>query len=518
MSGAELITWLRPEAAWLLLPWAALLAGAARRPRGGRRGAGADGADGADLESPWRAVIDPALLADLRQPAGTVDRAEGFDGDRAGPARPAGSVSNISLDNAAGCASDNASNSQSRHANRTSPRREWSLVLLGLLLILALAGPQLKRGGGDGERPLRSDAARVLVVDLSPGFSSLAEARQQQVRIDLRSFLRRLPAGETALIVVAGEAWLVVPSTEDVATLDGFIAELSPDAVPVPGDNPAAGLALAVRTLAATGARQRSIYWLRAGDPPPQNVATIAESGVAAILLQASAGVDDWMRQTQSATGGTGATGWRNSLLNLAPRPEASMIDLGPYLILLALPLAAWRLRRFTALLIGPLILLAGTAVPLPADAGQPTPMPARERGVADYRAGRYDAAAAAFAELPADDARAHYNRGNALARGGRLRAALAAYDESLRLRPDDASAKHNREIVARLLPPPPNPPPPVAPPPSTPPTPPPAEAQRAEARRAAEQWLRRAPGGSDGLLRRKLAIEEIRRTGKAAP
>lgn len=513
MIGAELIAWLRPDAAWLLLPWAALLAGAYLRVAGrGRSDVG--GTEAADLESPWRAVIDPALLPDLRQPAGAAVRGGGADNDHGRRRRPSASTSN----NVSGGASNNASDSASGSprvpsANRPSPRHDWSLALLGLLLIAALAGPQLKRAGA-GDRPLRPDAARVLVVDLSPGFSALDDARQQQVRIDLRSFLRRLPAGETALVVVAGEAWLVVPPTEDVAALDGFIAELSADAVPVPGDQPAAGLALALRTLAATGARSREIYWLRAGAPPPLDVAAIAESGVAAKFLQAAAGGDDWLRQTPSATGG--ATGWRNSLLNLAPRPEAGLIDLGPYLILLALPLAAWRLRRFAALAIWPLLLLAGSSLPLPAEAAPS----ADERGVADYRAGRYDAAATAFAELPADDARAHYNRGNALARAGRLRAALAAYDESLRLRPDDASARHNREIVARLLQPPnpPPDPPPSSPPPSPSPKPPPPAAQSAEAQRAAEQWLRRPPTGNDGLLRRKLAIEEARRSGKAAP
>lgn len=516
MSGVELITWLRPEAAWLLLPWVSFLVVAYLR-LAGRGRSDVAGIEDADRESPWRAVIDPALLPDLRQPAGAVVRTGGADTDHGGPTR--------SSVRASGTESKDASTNESNSASSSPPdrapvgairpcfRHDWLLALLGLLLIAALAGPQLKRGG-DGDRPLRPDAARVLVVDLSPGFSALDEAQQQQVRIDLRSFLRRLPPGETALLVVAGEAWLVVPPTEDVAALDGFIAELSADAVPLLGDQPAAGLALALRTLAATGARQREIYWLRAGDSPPLNPTAIAESGVAAKFLQATAGVDDWLRQMPSA-GSAGATGWRNSLLNLAPRPEAGLIDLGPYLILLAVSLAAWRLRRFAALVTWPLLLLGGSVVPLPADAGQPTA--AHERGVADYRAGHYDAAAAAFAELLADDARAHYNRGNALARAGRLRAALAAYDESLRLRPDDASAKHNREIVVRLLQPPPNPPP-SSPPSSFPLKSSPPAPQSAEAQRAAEQWLRRPPSGNDGLLRRKLAIEESRRSGKVAP
>ena len=485
MSGGELIGWLRPEAFGLLLPWAGFMLHRLFRP--GRRVVGTDGRGAPATDSPWRRVIDPVLLSRLSQPATSVPEAPSHGGFA------------------------KASAWQQRIAS-----------LLGLLLILALAGPQLKRPGA-GEPPLRPDVARVLAVDLSPGFSPLDETARQRLRVDLRTFLRRLPAGETALMVVAGEAWLVVPPTEDVATLDGFIAELSPAVVPVAGDNPAAGLALARRTLAATGARQQAIYWLRAGDPPSFNAPAMPESGVQPKFLQATAGVDDWLSRARAPDDKAGTAGWRTSLLNLASPPDAAAIDLGPTLILLALPLAGWLLRGAGSLLAWPLIVLAGGVTPLPADAAPS----AHERGVAEYRAGRYAAAAAAFAEQPANEARAHYNRGNALARAGRLQAALAAYDESLRLRPGDASTLHNREIVARLLQPPPNPPPPSPPPPSPPPPdpssrggakPPPTAPQSAEAERAAEQWLRRPPSSNDGLLRRKLAIEEARRSGKGAP
>lgn len=61
------------------------------------------------------------------------------------------------------------------------------------------------------------------------------------------------------------------------------------------------------------------------------------------------------------------------------------------------------------------------------------------------YRGGDYGGAAG----LMDDNA---YNRGNALAKAGQLQEALDAYDKALAVTPDDADAKFNRDLVARLL------------------------------------------------------------------
>lgn len=73
-----------------------------------------------------------------------------------------------------------------------------------------------------------------------------------------------------------------------------------------------------------------------------------------------------------------------------------------------------------------------------------------RWRGAAEYRAGNYDGAVAAFGGLNSGDD--HYNRGNALARKGQLAEALKAYDQALQQNPEMADAKFNRELVEKLL------------------------------------------------------------------
>ncbi|GGC81420.1 VWA domain-containing protein [Chelatococcus reniformis] len=69
-------------------------------------------------------------------------------------------------------------------------------------------------------------------------------------------------------------------------------------------------------------------------------------------------------------------------------------------------------------------------------------------RASALYKAGSYREAADAFSRLPGED----YNRGNALARAGELEEAVKAYDSALEADPADADARHNRELVQKLL------------------------------------------------------------------
>lgn len=71
-------------------------------------------------------------------------------------------------------------------------------------------------------------------------------------------------------------------------------------------------------------------------------------------------------------------------------------------------------------------------------------------RGSAAYRAGDMESALSDFAQ--GDDARSHYNRGNALAGLQRYDEALAAYDAALAREPGHADAAANRQAVEDWL------------------------------------------------------------------
>jgi len=77
---------------------------------------------------------------------------------------------------------------------------------------------------------------------------------------------------------------------------------------------------------------------------------------------------------------------------------------------------------------------------------------PAQWRGAARYRMGDFDEAGEAFSAAAQMDARAHYNRGNTLARSRALEPAIEAYNHALQLDPGLEDAKFNRELVQNLL------------------------------------------------------------------
>ena len=70
-------------------------------------------------------------------------------------------------------------------------------------------------------------------------------------------------------------------------------------------------------------------------------------------------------------------------------------------------------------------------------------------RGIALYRAGRFEEAAEAFR---AAGPKASFNRGNALTRAGRYREAVAAYDAALYRTPGHDAVRYNRDLVSPLV------------------------------------------------------------------
>jgi len=144
----------------------------------------------------------------------------------------------------------------------------------------------------------------------------------------------------------------------------------------------------------------------------------------------------------------------------------------GPWLLLLLLPLGALAFRRGW---VSPLVLLVLVQAPPDAyaigwdelwqradqqaqrrlEAGQPADAAALFerpdwRAAAHYQAGDYAQALQILDDQ--QGAASAYNRGNTLARLGRLEDAVAAYDGALAVDPSDADARHNRELVQALL------------------------------------------------------------------
>jgi Ca-activated chloride channel family protein len=412
-----------------------------------------------------------------------------------------------------------------------SPRRGGAMASGAALLlaVLALAGPM----SGMRQPALRPDVMRVIVVDLSPAMLPHLD----RLKSKLLTLLRHLPEGENALLLYAGEPYLVVPPTVDANTIAHFIPELAVDAMPLPGNRPELALRMANQTLQRGAAAGRHIVWITArADVTRLQVSELDKVRVS--VLQIAQEADPALDAVTRHTGGTfllarrddsdarqlagalaAGDGW-----SADARLVRSGRDLGPWLLLLALPPAAFAFRRNALLAVLPLVMVApppAEALELPApladyhalrllQAGEAEAAAARFadprwRAAASYRAGRYEQAARLLEWQRDPDSL--YNRGNALARQGLLAEALASYDASLRLRPGDADTLHNRDLVRQLL----------QRPEGGGATPPPpssaagAPAER-EAARVAEQWLRSVPDDPGSLLRSKLQSEHRRR------
>lgn len=404
-------------------------------------------------------------------------------------------------------------------APRGRRRELWLLGGAGSLALVALAGPVWEHLPVP---VFRSDSALVIALDLSNSMNAadLSPSRLARAHFEIADLLRLRRDGQTALVVYAAQSFVVTPLTDDAATLVAQLAALETSIMPSQGSAPETALERAgellrqaglgsghvllltdgaepdslsrARALAADAPFQTSVLGLgtpqgapipdatggfikdRAGDMvmsrlDPAALAELAASG-RGLYLEARADDSDVQRYLDFLDSAQARDAARLSNLRATQWREV-----GPWLLLPLLPLAAVAFRRgLLALLCAALLAPAPPAMAgwwsTPDQAGQRAwqdgdyAAAARYfanrdwRGAARYKHGDYSHALADFAAT--DNAAAHYNRGNALARLGRYEEALAAYDEALARAPGDADAAHNKALIEKLLaersPPPP--------------------------------------------------------------
>ena len=143
----------------------------------------------------------------------------------------------------------------------------WSAHRLGLFWLvatLALSGPTWERL----PQPVyQLDSGQVVLLDMSP--SLLAEDinpnRLTRVRFKAMDLVRSGLDGDTGLVAYAADAFTISPLTEDNNNLLTLIPSLSPEIMPVPGNNPLSALKHADQLLTNAGYSQGDIYWITDG-------------------------------------------------------------------------------------------------------------------------------------------------------------------------------------------------------------------------------------------------------------
>jgi len=356
---------------------------------------------------------------------------------------------------------------------------------------VALAGPTWERL----PQPTFEESTRtVFVLGLPPSMDErdVAPSRMARARHKLTDALGQLSGGSAALVVYREEAFAAVPLTDDLRVLEELIPLLETNLAPGRRVFPARGIEAALGVLKPIGVAGAQILLLTDGSDD-NAVATLAaarqvaqEGGRLSVLgiagsraeleAIAHAGGGEFVELRADDRDLAGLLGEPESLLGTplqrSPAQTDAWRDMGVWLVWIPLVFAPLAFRRgwaTAALVILALQLPAGSAhadvfdwferpdqrgARAFADENYEASADAFEdpawQAAARYRAGECGAAAETLAGRL--DAQSNYNRGNALARARQFEEALAAYDASLAVAPDDEDARFNRELVERLL------------------------------------------------------------------
>ena len=392
----------------------------------------------------------------------------------------------------------------------------WIMCFAGTLLLLALAGPVWEKVP---QPLLQKSQARVLVLDLS--FSMLATdikpTRIDRARFKLEDLLKRFVEGDTALIAYAGEAFVISPLTHDPATIAALLPGLHPNIMPVPGSRAEQAFSLAGNLLSRSKSGSGHIIWITDGIEGQDFAAlenTVGRNRLSILAVGTESGSPVALPEGGFLKDKNGAIVIPKlnsqplekladikqgsfTVLSIDDRDVEGIIEAettatdfiedeqlrssdkwneeGPWLLLLALPLAASLFRRGLLFSWSLLLLFGISSLPNSAqafgwddlwlrtdqqaeklfqagaekDAAQLFENP-EWKGTAAYRTGDYEKAIEEFSRK--DRPLANFNRGNSLAFAGRLEEALAAYEKVLAENPKHEDALFNHDLIEKIL------------------------------------------------------------------
>ena len=178
-----------------------------------------------------------------------------------------------------------------RKDERRSPFRPvFVLAAVWLFGILALAGPSWEKE----PTPFTEDqAALFIVMKVTPEMlaEDIQPNRLKRSVQKISDLLALRPGTKTGLIAYAGSAHLVMPLTADPDIISFFASELTPDVMPVPGDEPVRAVELAQKRLQASGLPGSIVLVADFIDPAfAAGLANTANGGAADVHILAMAG------------------------------------------------------------------------------------------------------------------------------------------------------------------------------------------------------------------------------------
>ena len=426
----------------------------------------------------------------------------------------------------------------------------WMLAFIWIVSVIALAGPTWERL----PQPVyQLKMGHVIVIDMSLSMraTDMTPDRLTRAKYKAIDLVNAIGEGEMGLVAYAGDAFVISPLTEDAGNITTLIPSLSPEIMPVPGSDPLLGIESASELLTNAGYNSGMIYWITDGVELEQqqelqeyvasipftvNALTVGTSEGAPIRQQSGELLKDFtgsivipklnesaVKGVVKASGGRFESFTSNdadidalasvSLLDKSDREEDEeesnlqgdqWKEVGPYLLLLLLPFAAFAFKRglvFIVLvgLLSPAMMknahaLQNSAVQSP-QTSPSTRAPQGAQEIANkpdslswwqtpfmndnqealnsyqrgkykdavnqfnddewkasslYKSGDYEGALSAYKNIAGPESL--YNQGNALAKLGKLEDAIKKYDQALNEAPDFNDARTNKQIIEDLL------------------------------------------------------------------
>ncbi len=394
--------------------------------------------------------------------------------------------------------------------SQTLKTSHWPLLitaLAGLLAIIALSGPVCEQR----EQPVfRDQSALVIALDLSRSMDAtdIKPSRLVRARLKLIDILKQRQEGQTALVVYAAQAFTVSPLTDDTDTIISLVNSLDSNMMPQQGSDSTIAIAQSAQLLQQASIPKGDILLITDGISNEYLQATLNEiktyqHRVSVLSVGTTDGAPIAMRDggflkdknaaivipklkeaalQQLAQQGNGRyhnisndDSDLNYLLDIITAEDDSKEAVsglntdqwreeGPWLLLLLLPLAALAFRR------GYLVVIALLIIPLPNDVYaaelwlnqnqlahkqllQGNAEHAAElfnnpewKAAAFYRAGQYQQSIDALQDI--NNTEALYNKANALAKMGRIQAAIESYEKVLKQQPNHEDAEYNLNLL----------------------------------------------------------------------
>jgi len=387
--------------------------------------------------------------------------------------------------------------------------------LAGVLAILALSGPVCEQREQPVFRD-QSALVIALDLSRSMDSTDIKPSRLVRARLKLIDILKQRREGQTALVVYAAQAYTVSPLTDDSDTIISLVSSLDSNMMPQQGSDSSIAIAQSAQLLQQAGVLKGDILLITDGISDNHLQATLKEvkayqHRVSVLGVGTAEGAPIAMRDGGFLKDKSGAIvipkldqtplqqlsqqgNGRYQTMSADDTDIKYLLDIvtaegetkeavsglnsdqwreeGPWLLLLLLPLAALAFRR------GYLIIAILLIMPMPDDAyaadlqqlwlnqnqqaqkqlQQGNAEQAAElfnnpewKSAAHYRAGQYQQSIDALQGM--NSAEALYNKGNALAKMGKIQEAIEAYDEVLKQQPTHEDAEYNRNLLKQQRP-----------------------------------------------------------------